>query len=148
MEAVLDRTADTTVYVDLCRIEAGQDNLARARKLGADFEAQFDNLSPALLAVLAYCYRVAGANDDAIRVAAMVDAAAETGEVSAISHAYADLARNDLSAAIADLERTINQPVSLPIAANVMYIKQNVFRDPTFERPEFVQIRERIGFQD
>ncbi len=102
---------------------------------------------PGITSEYAYLYSRVGALDDAIRMADRV-----TGNASAAWSATTHLARGNHGQALAllqaDAERRELNGLSPPYGYTLSFIIWNTFNDPILDRPEWIQVRERLGFTD
>lgn len=100
---------------------------------------------PATIPTIAYMYHLVGAEDDARRVAAMLDAYAEEFTVGPGDWAIAALSTGDTDVALEWLENAASRRTLGADAGAVALIALNLWSDPVLERPEFVEVRNRLA---
>jgi TolB-like protein len=99
---------------------------------------------PASIPNVAYLYHLAGADGDARRVAAMFEGFAVDYAVGPGDWALVALSAGDNAVALQWLERAATHQAPGPGRQSTLIISRNSFSDPVLERPEFVEIRERL----
>ena len=100
---------------------------------------------PASIPGVAYLYSRVGADDDARRVAATLEQYAENFTVGPGDWALAALSTGDNDVALQWLEHAASRR-TLGADTNVLYaIAVNHWSDPVLERPEFVEVRNRLA---
>lgn len=128
--------------------------LARAEFLRGNYEAAVRHAReqerrgirpPASIPSVAYLYHLAGADDDARRVAAKLDDYAEDFTVGPGDWALAALSTGDTDVALQWLERAAARRALGADAGALVLIAQNWWSDPVLERPEFVEVRNRLA---
>ena len=115
--------------------------LAQLRRLEATMRT---NLSPG---TMAYQYSLLGAPEDARRVAAAQEPWAEQYFVGPGDRALAALAAGDKAGALRWIERSASEPSPGPDWGAVRTIFENMFNDPVLNEPEFVALRNRLGWR-
>jgi serine/threonine protein kinase/Flp pilus assembly protein TadD len=96
----------------------------------------------------AYAYGLAGRPDEAARVFEQMEGLAERRRVGAYSWAVAHLGVGDTDGALEWLEAMIDDPAPDEGSIFRLYIGRNIFGDPVLERPEFADVRRRLGFEN
>jgi TolB-like protein/Flp pilus assembly protein TadD len=99
---------------------------------------------PASIPNVAYLYHLAGADDDARRVVAMLEEFAADYAVGPGDWALAALSTGDDSAALRWLEQAAARAAPGPGWQSTLIIARNAFPNPVLERPEFVEVRKRL----
>lgn len=102
---------------------------------------------PATIPTIAYLYHLVGADDEARRVAAMLDEYAEDFTVGPGDWAVAALSTGDTDVALQWLENAASRRALGADAGAVLLIALNFWDDPVLERPEFVEVRNRLAPQ-
>jgi tetratricopeptide (TPR) repeat protein len=92
----------------------------------------------------AYAYSLCGRPDDASRILATM---AELTP-SLIQQAVGRLSAGDDEDALRLLRAEADSDLPLPGSALTVIVKNNLYNDPLLERPEFVEVRSRLGFGD
>lgn len=100
---------------------------------------------PATIPTIAYMYHLVGAEDDARRVAAMLDGYAEDFTVGPGDWALAALSTGDTDVALGWLEDAASRRTLGADTGAVAVIALNLWSDPVLERPEFVEVRNRLA---
>ena len=96
---------------------------------------------PGITSEYAYLYSRVGALDDAIRMADRVTGNAST-HLARGNHGQA------LALLQADAERRELNGLPPPFGYTLSFIIWNTFNDPILDQPEWIQVRERLGFID
>ncbi len=100
------------------------------------------------LATVAYLYSKLGMRDDVARVLVEFDERAADRTIASSSRVLVNLARGDEERALQWLT-TAAEDREVYLGQNfIMRIKFNVWEDPVLDRPEFVKLREQLGFTD
>jgi len=100
------------------------------------------------LAGVAYLYARSGLRDDAARVLAEFDERAADRTIASASRVLVSLARGDEERALQWLT-TAAEDREVYLGQNtIMRIKFNVYEDPVLDKPQFVELREQLGFTD
>jgi TolB-like protein/DNA-binding winged helix-turn-helix (wHTH) protein len=100
------------------------------------------------LAGFAYCYGLLGERDDALRLFAELERRAAIDPVGAGDWVLAYLAIGAPEEALRWLRAAVEKVENRePDAAffHLMFVRHNVFSDPLLERPEFVELRAKLG---
>jgi TolB-like protein len=99
---------------------------------------------PASIPLIAYFYHIVGADDDARRVTGMLEAYAVDYTVGPGDWALAALSTGDNDVALQWLEQAASRR-SLGADTGLLFlIAENRLADPVLERPEFVEVRNRL----
>ncbi len=145
-QAVTTRGDDLILYFHLSEIETARGNYDRAieyvrlvQELGATF-------GQGGLARMAYVSSLAGYPDDAAQLVART--AGRATPPSATQRAVAQLALGNADEALELFEEAANFQLPSAGATITILIKNNMFNDPVLERPEFVEVRNRLGFTE
>jgi len=100
------------------------------------------------LATVAYLYSKLGMRDDVARVLVEFDERAADRTIASSSRVLVNLAKGDEERALQWLT-TAAEDREVYLGQNfIMRIKFNVWEDPVLDRPEFVKLREQLGFTD
>ena len=100
---------------------------------------------PASIPVVAYMYHLVGADDDARRVTGTLEAYAVDYTVGPGDWAVAALSTGDNDVALQWLEQAASRRSLGADTGMLFMIAANYFSDPVLERPEFVEVRNRLG---
>ncbi len=100
------------------------------------------------LAFLAYGYGLAQRAEDATRIFNRIEQLAEDRRVGSISWAIAYLGLRNEEQALQWLHAAINERVADEGAFWWPLLKRNVWGDPMLEQPEFLEVRQQLGFPD
>lgn len=107
-----------------------------------------ENVNPASIAGVAYAYGRVGAHDDALRLFKRLQETAATRRIAAGAWAFGYLAIGDDAQALHWLEVAAEKRDPYEAYYSVLMLRANAFADPVLERPEFVEVRHRLGFED
>ncbi len=107
-----------------------------------------DSLPGFSLGQLAVAYALSGSAVDARRIFDQIAAMAEEKRIGAFSWAFAYLAIGDQAAALATLNDAAENKVPDEGAIFLPFIRNNTYNVPMLEQPEFVEVRQRLGFTD
>jgi TolB-like protein len=99
-----------------------------------------------IFALLVYTYGLIGDVDNAQRLFGEMEGRAARGYVSDQTWMFAYLGVRDSEKALEYLKAAAGQWVRIP--RGLITIKRNHYHDPILEQPEFVAVRETLGFQD
>ena len=132
-----------TSAFELARVELARGNTAAALRNLREAERRGIR-PPASIANVAYLYHLAGADDDARRIAGTLEAFAADYAVGAGDWALAALSTGNNAVALQWLERFGARPTLGPGRQSMLVIARNPYSDPVLERPEFVEIRKRL----
>jgi TolB-like protein/Tfp pilus assembly protein PilF len=100
---------------------------------------------PASIPSVAYLYHRVGAEGEARRVAATLEAYAENFTVGPGDWALAALSTGETEVALQWLEHAASRRTLGADTGILFAISQNVWSDPVLERPEFVEVRNRLA---
>jgi TolB-like protein len=100
---------------------------------------------PATIPTVAYLYHLVGADAEARRVAAMLDAYADEFTVGPGDWAIAALSTGDTDVALQWLEHAAGRRTLGADAGALALISLNLWSDPVLDRPEFVEVRNRLA---
>ena len=89
-----------------------------------------------------------GFHEDAAKSLEVFEERAVNREVDAIARAFQNLARGDEEQALYWLARIAEEKEPYRGVLPIIALKQNTFRDPVLDQPEFIEVRERLGFTD
>jgi len=136
-------------HVMLGVLEAVRGNTEAALEQVLIAEALFtETTSPSLFAELAYGYARAGSRANAERIARQVEETALAHHVGDGSWALIHLALQDETELLSRLETAAGDLGPDEGLFELLAIHHNYWSDPILEKPEFVAIRERLGFPD
>jgi TolB-like protein len=140
--------AFTPSIFELGAYQVSRGNLvaAQERFRTVDLTGQWNNVG-FLRAMLALGYDRAGLHDDAERAFADVERLSTDNATGSASMAIAYLAIHNYDRAYDALERTINGPELLGLSPSIE-LKVNRWELPALEEPRFVELRNKLGFQD
>ncbi len=133
----------------VARAEMSRGNSAEAQsalRLAEPLALDADNI--VYLAAVAYLYSKLGMRDDAARVLAEFDEREADRTIASASRILVNLARGDEERALQWLTTAAEDREVYLGQNNIMRIKFNVYEDPVLDRPEFVELREQLGFTD
>jgi TolB-like protein/Tfp pilus assembly protein PilF len=100
---------------------------------------------PATIPTVAYLYHLVGEDNDARRVAATLDAYADEFTVGSGDWAIAALSTGDTDVALQWLEHAASRRTLGADAGALLLIALNFWSDPVLDRPEFVEVRNRLA---
>ncbi|HSG66955.1 MAG TPA: hypothetical protein VLD39_18245, partial [Gammaproteobacteria bacterium] len=132
------------LYFYLAETEAARDDYSAAVGNLRIFEQLIGGWAQGSIARAAYVYSLAGRPDDVRRVLALVEE--RPTPPSQIQLALGQLALGNHEAALRLFRDSLENPLPLPGATITILVKNNVFDDPVLEQPEFVEVRDRLGF--
>ncbi len=135
------------IYFWLSMSLTAQGREAEARnelRIGAALTMEADP-SDVDLAQLAYAQHRSGMKVQAGETVEVLNKRAATGSVSDLTLALAMLAIDDTESAYAHLEKAASTRVNRPFALQFR-IQHNIFADAALDRPEFVALRDQLGF--
>lgn len=141
LQATILNPADAQPYLILGRIEAGRGNQTEAARY-LQTAAQLIGSDAPTIALLAHGYALAGLQEQAVEFVTRFRALSVD---SAFLHAVASLALGESDEALKFLtSHAEGEESSWGVAP--MHVKFNVFSDPTLDEPQFVAVRERLGY--
>jgi len=132
------------VLGQLERMSGNDDEAIRNTRLAE--QLMHDEINPAFLGELIYSYGMLGQRDDARRVFSRFGKMAESRRIPTAPWALAHLGVRNRDEALHWLERTADDPEPYVSYFTLMNMKANGYRDPMLDEPEFVEIRERLGY--
>ena len=145
------RAPSFVAYNLLTWIELRRGNIPQALEHHAFSEVLasrvYDDYLMALAGERVYRFGRLGQNEDAERLFAELQERAATGPAPASGWVLAYLAIGDQRRALESLE-TVVERRDFDVPENIAQLKHNVFEDPVLDLPEFVEVRERLGFTD
>ena len=138
--------ASPGAHLALARTEVARGNMAAAlNQLRIAEQYRFQSGSGGGPMNFANTYRLAGSLEDAVRIANEREEYAEIGlgEFNGVPY---DMAIGNYERALEDIRIRVEErrPQSWPY----WLVRANVWRDPVLERPEWKDIRSRMGFPD
>ncbi len=104
--------------------------------------------SPIWPANLAYAYSLLNRPDDTARALGRFDELAAAQRVPASAQVLVHLARGEKEEALRALIEAAEEKEPYEAFNQMMHVARNSYRDPTLDEPEFVTVREQIGFTD
>ncbi len=107
-----------------------------------------DAAPPAIHIHLAYCYARLGQREDAEKVINKVEAMIGDRFVDPIVWVFAHLAAGDPGQALRSLTKAVEEPQNRQEIFARTFIKQNSWFDPVLDQAEFIEMRNRLGFQE
>ncbi len=121
-------------------------------RLGEELTTDSKGIGGALsISMRAHSYRELGLDDDAMRVFEEFKTWASDNPAGAGDWAVAYLAIGDAERALEWLNRAADKVRANELDEgfwNLGLIRSNAFDDPILERPEFVEVRARLGFRE
>ncbi len=141
LRATILDPADARLYVLLGRIEGGRGNQAEAAQYLQTAVQLIGSDAPTIVLV-AHGYALAGLHEQAVEIVTRFRALRAD---SAFFHALASLALGESDEALKFLTSAAESERS-SYGVAPMHVKFNVFSDPTLDEPEFVAVRQRLGF--
>ena len=148
-EAVRASPTNTRAQTGLALLEVALGNDAQAEtetRLGEALALNSNVLFHALR--VAYSYARLGLRDDAARVLERIDEMTTDLRVPGIILAWIQLARGDEQGALNSLRRAAENRQPYDAYVITARFKANTFNDPILDRPEFVEVRSRLGFRE
>jgi len=148
-EVLASNPRNTAANRTLANYEAENGNFAEA-KAHLDIVERADMRSNNLtrIAGLANHYAQYGFKEDAARVLEEFEEKAADRRVTAVARVWEHLARGDEEQALYWLERVAEQQERYQGFEQINSLKENSFNYPILDKPEFVEVRERLGFTD
>ena len=134
---------------ELAYYEVANGNSARGKAHLEVLERQ--NLNSNILArisAVASHYARLGFDEDAARVLKLFEERAANRRVSTVARLWEHLARGDEDQALYSLERIADEQEPYDGVQMISSLKQNFGGIPMLNQPEFIAVRERIGFTD
>ncbi len=107
-----------------------------------------DAAPPAIHLHLAYCFARLGQSEDALRVISNVEAMIGDRFVDPIVWVFVHLAAGEPGRALQWLTKAVEEPENRQEVFARTFIKQNSWSDPVLDQPEFIEMRNRLGFKD
>ncbi len=142
--SILD-PADAQLYLLLGRIEGGRGNQTEAAQY-LQTAAQLIGSDAPTIVLVAHGYALAGLQEQAVEFVTRFRAlTADSAFVPLFLHAVASLALGESDEALKFLTRLAEGEAS-SYGVAPMHVKFNVFSDPILDQPEFVAVRQRLGF--
>lgn len=133
-------------YLYLAEAEAARGNPEAAIDDLRIFEQLIGYDRQPAIARAAYVYSLCGRQDDVVRV--LANSAQIDVPVSPIQRVFWALASKDADQSLKRLQEAVDYPLPSNGSAITVMVKNNVYGDPLLERPEFVELRKQLGFQD
>ena len=138
-----------TSYMDLSRIAAVRGDHAAAMEHARTAEQLMgDAINARGLSNIAYSYGLAGSREDASRLFNRLELAAATVHIDEQAWGQAYLAIGEHQQALNYLDAAANNKAGNPPNVSTNFIRLNSWNDPVLDEPEFVAVRERLGFTD
>ena len=137
-------SAGQLTQLELGRIETLRGDYPRALERFRVVETLTQGIR--VIGYAAYAYARAGSPEDARRLFNQIQERAKTSRIPPQSWVYAYLAVGDYTQALYWLDVAADTWNSIPVA--LVYIRENIFHDPVLEQPEFVAVRQKIGFKN
>ena len=128
-----------------------EEALGIAESLVLQYKARLDgNLAffASELALVAYGYAQIGLREDALRLFDEIDSVATDYHVYSGSRAASYLAIGNSEQALYWLNQAADSPVYDYGTEALILIKGNILSDPILDRPEFLEVRSRLGFRE
>ena len=122
------------------------ENAARQALLSEPFTMTTE--SPQWIANLVYVYARINRPDDTVRALGRFDELASAQRVPTSGQVMVHLARGEKEEALRTLTKAAEEREPYEAFNQMMSVANNLYRDPTLDEPEFVTIREQIGFSD
>jgi tetratricopeptide (TPR) repeat protein len=123
-------------------VELALENLRIAERL-----SQSSFTAPTVLVALAEGYGIIGQHDDARRILVRIQAMGERYTVGAACLGLAYLATGDEDNALEWLRQAADDKRPDEAVLAQSFVRANIYADPVLERPEFIAVRERLGFE-
>jgi len=147
-EAVAGRADELSLYFHLSEVEAARGNFEKVVEYLALFQqlGETETLGQGGLARMAYVYSLAGLPDEAARLVRQTADLATPP--STIQRALGQLALGNTDAALQLFQQAAEYRLPSAGATLTNMIKNNLYDDPVLEQPEFVEVRNRLGFTE
>ena len=104
--------------------------------------------NPHLFAEIAYLYGRIDQRDEATRLFQTPERTSALRRIAAAAWVLLYLAIGDHQQALDWLKEAADNPQPYEGHFSLIYLKTNVWNDPILDRPEFVEVRSRLGFRE
>ena len=145
-DAVAARPEEVFLYFHLAEVEAARGDLATAVQYLRILEQVGERFGQGGLARMAYVYSLAGLAEEAQQLVRETEERATPP--STVQRAVNQLALGNTDEALQLFEEAADFRLPSAGATLTIMIKNNVYNDPVLERPEFVDVRRRLGFAE
>ncbi len=145
-DAVAARPNDANQYFYLAEVEAARANYGAAIENLRLFEQLIGYETAGWVARAAYVYSLSGRPDDAARVFALVEE--QYAPASPMQLAVGHLATGDSEESLRLFREAAENRLPLGGSTLTILIKLNIYEDSVLEQPDFVEVRQRLGFTD
>ena len=147
VEANPDRPFVHSIRAVIEKLAGNQDMAREEAELAARLGASYNDYQIIAGTSSAYRFKVAGVQEQADRVFDRVVERSESGHMfNSRNWTFAYAAIGDYKKALEYLQLLAQEVEEGYRAGSNSYLAYNVYRDPMFETPEFIEVRKRLGY--